>query len=435
VTRPTSQLPPIFPSRATIRLAALLASAVFINYIDRVNLATAAPLLKDEFHLTATQMGLLLSAFFWTYGPGQLLAGSLAERFGVRWLMAAGVGLWSIATAVTGVASSFGGLLILRLVLGLGESVVFPCSSRELAQNVALSERGRANAAISIGIALGPAFGTFAGAMLMIALGWRPVFIAFGLASLLWIWPWLAARAPVAERLGERQEETSPGFLEILSKRSAWGAALGHFCVNYGFYFVISWLPLYLVKERGFSITTMAQLTGTNYLLQALGAALAGATLDRWITAGISANRAYKSAMVISGLGTAACFLGCAMGGLRLATACILASGLLVGVSSPVIFSIAQTLAGPRASGRWVGFQNFVANFAGILAPVITGFIIDRTGHFTSAFVLAAGVLSVGVIGWGVIIRTVAPVQWTDSTSTSDQLSNQTPKSSPRGHA
>ena len=114
----------------------LLALAIFINYVDRGNLATAAPLMKDELHLSASKFGLLLSAFFWTYVPGQIVAGWLVEKFNAYRTYALGLALWSISTALTGVASGFSMLIALRLLLGVGESVAFPCSSQLIAQHL-----------------------------------------------------------------------------------------------------------------------------------------------------------------------------------------------------------------------------------------------------------------------------------------------------------
>ncbi|HEY4365620.1 MAG TPA: MFS transporter [Steroidobacteraceae bacterium] len=405
-------IPAMAVSATTLRLTSLFAIAVFINYVDRGNLATAAPLIRDELHFNGVQMGLLLSAFYWTYTPSQLLVGWAAERFGVRWLLAAGVGLWSLATAFTGLAWSFTAIFTLRLLLGLGESVIFPCSSKVLSQTSALKERGRANAAIAIGLSLGPAVGTFTGGLLMAEYGWRMVFVVFGLVSLLWIWPWLTTAPIQSSGSDATANKNSPSVLDILSERSAWGAALGHFCCNYALYFVISWLPLYLVNERGYSISSMAQLAGAIYVLQACGATLSGWGVDRWIASGATANRAYKSAFAVSGLGAAVCFVGCAAGTPDVATACILIAGLLLGISAPAIFSVAQTLAGPLASGRWVGLQNFVGNLAGILAPIITGFILERTQLFDGAFIVAGIVLVVGVFSWCVVVRRIAPVEW-----------------------
>ena len=397
---------------ASIRLVVLLAIAIFINYVDRGNLATAAPLLQDDLHFTPAQIGILLSAFFWTYTPTQLVVGWATERFGARMLLTGGLALWSLATLVTGFVGNFTQLLILRLLLGIGESVVFPCSSSLLAQTVSIRHRGRANAAIAVGIALGPAVGTFIGGLMMAGGNWRIVFISFGAVSLLWILPWLTMTSATQEEHKPRRDPAAPGWGAILAQRSAWGAALGHFSSNYALYFVLSWLPAYLVKERGFSMIAMAQAGLAIYLLQAGSAAGAGWLFDRCVGRGLSANVVYKTAMVTSLLIVAVCFVATAVGSSLTALVCLMIAGSMLGIGSAGIFSIPQTLAGPSAAGRWVGFQNCFANFSGILAPAISGFIVQRTHSFAGAFLLAAGVVVVGAIGWGVIIRSVSPVQW-----------------------
>lgn len=210
-------------------VVALLALAIFINYVDRGNLATAAPLMKDELHLSASQIGLLLSAFFWTYTPAQILAGWLAEKINPYRTYALGLALWSVATLATGLGSSFAILIALRLLLGLGESVAFPCSSKLIAQHLPQHRLGAANGLVALGLSLGPAVGTFVGGLLMAQLGWRPVFVIFGLVSLLWLWPWFAATRDLSRADDAPKAEKAPPFLAILARRDAWGAGLGHF--------------------------------------------------------------------------------------------------------------------------------------------------------------------------------------------------------------
>src|SRR5690242_10142615 len=155
-------------SRAQIGagVVTLLAVALFMSYVDRGNVATAAPLMKDELRLSAGQIGLLFSAFYWTYIPGQLLAGWLAERINAYRTLALGLVLWSLVTAATGLASGFVILLGLRFLLGVGESAIFPCSSKLIAQHLPAQRLGVANGAMATGLALGPAFGTFFGGVL-----------------------------------------------------------------------------------------------------------------------------------------------------------------------------------------------------------------------------------------------------------------------------
>src|SRR5208283_4991736 len=177
-------------SGALSLVLALLALSVFINYIDRGNLSIAAPMLKDELHLTASQLGILLSAFFWTYACLQPFAGWIVDRWNVNWVFAAGFFIWSAATATTGIVHVFAVLLILRLLLGVGESVAFPSYSKIIALNFPEEHRGIANAMVSTGIVLGPGFGMLFGGLLMARSGWRPFFLVLGLASLLWLVPW-----------------------------------------------------------------------------------------------------------------------------------------------------------------------------------------------------------------------------------------------------
>jgi MFS family permease len=392
----------------------LLALAVFINYVDRGNLATAAPLIKDELHLTSTQIGLLLSAFFWSYMPGQILAGWLAEKINAYRTLALGLAVWSLATAATGLVSGFAALMVLRVILGVGESAAFPCSSKLLAQHLPHHKLGAANGLIGVGLALGPAFGTLFGGLLMARLGWREVFLLFGVASLAWLVPWLLstrkASAEAADHLAA--SGPAPSFLAILAKREAWGASLGHFANNYAFYFVISWLPLYLVKARGLSVVQMAQIGGVIYVVYAMSSFSVGWLTDRWMQAGASANLARKTTIIAGLCIVAAAMIGCVAGDARLSVASLIVAGFGFGFGTPNIFAIGQTLAGPLAAGKWISVQNVAGSLAGIVAPIITGLVVDRTGQFYWAFVVAAGMAMLGVVGWGLMIRKIAPVDW-----------------------
>src|SRR6476469_5256130 len=171
-----------------IRLLALLVISICLNYIDRSNLSIAAPLLQKELLITNTQLGLLLSSFFWTYSLVQLIgiAGWLADRFPVGWVLAIGFFLWSAATAVTGLVASFNVMFAMRLILGAGESVAYPCYSKILASDFPQQHRGLANALIDAGAKIGPAMGTLVGGLLVARLGWRWFFFGLGAGSLLW---------------------------------------------------------------------------------------------------------------------------------------------------------------------------------------------------------------------------------------------------------
>jgi MFS family permease len=393
------------------RVVALLTLAAFINYVDRGNLATAGPLIRDQFALSNAQLGLLLSAFFWSYAPGQLPAGWLAERLDARRVLAVGLAVWGVATAVTGLASSFMMLLILRVMLGLGESVMYPASFKILACEALEVERGRANGWLAAGQLSGPAFGTLAGGLLMAWFGWRVVFVAAGCASVLWLWPWLrTSRAAVLAPA--RATPEGPPTRALLRSRELWGSCLGNFCEGYVLYLILSWLPVYLVKTHGLTMAQMAQLGAGVYALAAATSVLSGWASDRWLKAGASSNRVRKTALLTGLAALAACLSVCAFAGPLGTLSALAGCGLGLGMLVPAIFASAQTLAGPGAAARWMGVQNFSANLAGISAPVITGVVVDRTGSFSSAFLIAAAVALVGMLAYGVIVRRIEPVDW-----------------------
>jgi MFS family permease len=393
-------------------VVALMGLCVFINYVDRGNLATAAPLIKDQLRLSATQIGVLIAAFSWTYTPSMFLAGWLCERINPYRTLALGLLVWSLATAATGLAQGFGALIVLRLLLGIGESAAFPASSALIGGHLDPARLGRANGMIGLGLSLGPAFGTFVGGLLIAGLGWRPVFIVFGLVSMLWLWPWLARTHGLWAQADAPDRPGGPSYLAILSHREAWGAALGHFAANYLFYFVLSWMPLYLVKARGYSVGQMAEVGGIIYLAYAASIAFSGWVTDRAIAGGASINGTRKAAAVVSHIVAPAGLMISAVGDNTWAVAGLLIAGIGSGFNTAGIYAIAQTLAGPRASGKWVSFQNAAGNVAGMIGPVITGVVVDATGQFFWAFAIAAAVGLTGAIGWGVVIRRVAPLRW-----------------------
>ncbi|TLY76696.1 MAG: MFS transporter, partial [Gammaproteobacteria bacterium] len=167
-----------------------------------------------------------------------------------------------------------------------------------------------------------------------------------------------------------------------------------------------------VVGERGFSTIEMASLTGSAYAVNALSALLAGWGIDRIVTRHDQANLAYKSVMVVAHVGSVACMLGIALGTPTEALAGIFIYQVLSGMSSPGVFAMSQILAGPGAAGRWVGIQNACGNFAGVIAPALTGLLVQQTRHFTAAFLVAASVSLLGLLGWVWMIPRLAPLRW-----------------------
>jgi ACS family D-galactonate transporter-like MFS transporter len=389
----------------------LLGLAFFINYLDRGSLSVAAPLLKDELGLSASQLGILLSAFFWTYTAFQLVAGWLADRFDVGWLMAGGFFLWSAATTVTGALHGFALLLGARLLLGVGESIAFPACSKILARHFPEEQRGLANSVMVFGFAIGPAFSMFLGGMAMAKFGWRPFFVVVGLLSFMWLVPWLTwmPRGKLAE---SHPESAGVRTGQILQQRSAWGSFAGLFCTNYLSYFLLTWMPFFLVRGRGFSMQQMAKIAGGGYLAAAVVALGCGRLSDLLIEKGASPTLVRKG-FTGCGMALAAISLvGCVASEGAVLIAMLVLATASYGICCSNVWAITQTLAGPAAAGRWTGVQNFVGNFAGIIAPALTGFVVDRTGHFFIAFAIAATFSVLGAISYIFIIGSVQPVHW-----------------------
>jgi len=389
----------------------LLALSLVINYIDRGNLSIAAPMLKDELKISGSQLGLLLSAFFWTYACLNLVCGWLVDRLNVNLLFAGAFLLWSAATAATGLVHGFATLFVLRLLLGAGESVAFPSYNKILALNFNEEHRGIANSILSTGLLIGPGIGLLFGGFLMGRYGWRPFFIVLGLASLLWIIPWLIWM-PRKHYAAAKESIGAANLANFFLMRSAWGTCFGLFFANYANYFLITWLPYFLVRERHFSMNSMAKIGGAAYLLAACTSVMCGWISDRWLASGASLTMVRKT---FAGGGIASCGIFLGLAGVvpaRFSAAVIILAVVSFGVMSSSHWAISQTLAGPSAAGRWVGFQNFFGNLSGIIAPTVTGYVLDRTGHFYWAFLIAAGVGLASAASWIFLIGPIQPVVW-----------------------
>ena len=302
-------------------------------------------------------------------------------------------------------------LFALRLVLGIGESVAYPSYSKIIALHFPEQHRGLANSVISAGLALGPGFGMLAGGVLMGRFGWRPFFMVLGLFSLLWLVPWIKWMPDPRNAL-HLTSMGAPRLSEFLRLRSAWGTCAGLFCSNYVNYFLITWLPFYLVRERQFSMTKMAKVGAAAYLLAACFSTLAGWLSDRWIVAGGSPTRVRKT-FTAGGVALTGIFLMLnALTGPVLCIAMLMIAMIFFGMTASNTWAITQTLAGPVAAGRWTGFQNFVGNLAGVIAPTVTGVIVQRTGHFVWAFVVLTVVTLCGCSAWIFLVGPVEPVVW-----------------------
>jgi MFS family permease len=401
-------------SRRERSIVALLVISVIVNYVDRSNLSLAVPLIQHQFTLTPLQIGALLSAFFWSYALLQIfgVAGWLSDHFPVGWVLAGGYLLWSLATAATGLTTSFATLFVVRLLLGMGESVAYPCYSRVFAE-LPQQHRGRANALIDAGTKLGPALGAFLGGLLLVHFGWRMLFFVLGLGALVWLLPWWKVM-PRCEHIYEMKPAAgSPSIAKLLRVSAAWGTFLGHFCGNYFFYFLLAWLPEYLVREEHMSIGSMSRLTSVVFLVIACSTLLTGWGSDRLIASGFSATRVRKS-VVVGGLIAASSLLAFSFvhGNIPVSLGLLAVACIGYGAYASNHWAISQTLAGPTMAGRWTSLQNGLGNLSGIAAPWLTGLIVQHYGSARFSFVITGAIALAGASFWGLLVRRVEPVQW-----------------------
>ncbi len=401
-------------SRFPLSLALLLGAALMINYVDRGTISTAAPLIKTEFGLDPVQMGLLLSAFFVTYVLSQPLVGILVDRLGAARVLAAGFTVWSVGTFLTGLSSGIAALVALRLVMGAGESVCYPSGFALIARRVENEHRARATAIMQFGSVVGPAVGTYVGGLVMIRYGWRTMFMVLGLASLLWLIPWSAQlRAPPASAAPPEAAAAGPRWIDVVRQRALWGTVLGNFCSNYAFYFVFTSVPLYLVEERGLSLSSMTHVQSLIFVMDSASILATGVALDWWVRRGAAPSLAYKTALSLSAAGVGVCLLCLSGAGAFAGAALLLATGLGDGLNAPSVGALTQRFAGPLATGRWMGTQNAVSNTAGFLAPAVTGYLVKHDhGHYSLALWVTGCIALLGLLAWLALVPPVEPVDW-----------------------
>jgi MFS family permease len=396
-------------------LLGLLVASVCINYVDRGNLSVAAREIGEELSLTMTDKGLLFSAFFWSYALCLPFSGWLIDRFRVTHIYTCGYFIWSLATTLTGAVTGMPILFFLRLVLGAGESVAYPAYSKIISARFREDERGIANAWIDAGSKSGPALGVLAGGLMLGSMGWRGMFYCIGIASMVWLVPWYFATRKLDPPEASKPAYTTkdlPSFRKILSLRSAWGTFIGLFCANYAWYFLLTWLPPYLVTVRHYTPRMLA-IYGSLPFWGVAASSLAGGWIsDRWIRSGGNPSLVRKT-FVSTGLLLCTLLLpACVVKNDNWSLVLTLGACLSFGLFSSNVWAITQTLAGERAAGKWTGAQNAFANLAGIVAPWATGSIVDRTGSFFLAFVAVAGISVLGALSYLFLLGPVKETSW-----------------------
>lgn len=398
-------------------LVTLLFLVIAIAAIDRGSLSVAAPVLSRDYDLSPARLGLLLSAFFWSYALLQVVGGWLVDRFSAAWVLTGGVIVWSLATMSSGFTTTIGALFAFRLLLGAGEATLYPALSKAIASTFAPKDRGLPNALMDAGVKIGSALGLLLGGLLLARFGWRGLFFVLGGASLAWLLPWLLwnrrfglPAAPV--RQDRTKAETGPGVGKILARREFWGATIGSCSFGYAYFFLLTWLPTYLVRERHLSLEAMAIIGSAPYWVSAAVSVLGGWVSDTLIRRGKSPTMVRKS-IVVSGLLLSTIALPSVFVadlGVSIGLMCL--AYVALGIFGSNYWTISQTLAGPEAVGRWVGLQNALGGATGIIAPLVTGLIVQVTGNFQFAFVVAAVIAVIGAASYLFLVGAVEPLDW-----------------------
>ena len=406
----------------------LLVVAIGISFVDRGNLSIALSSIKRDLHVGERDLGLLSSAFFLSYTLMQLLVGKLLERFSVIWVYGLAFLVWSGATALTGIVhgfrlagvtfSSFVVLFVLRLLLGCGESVSYPATALMITELFPETLRGTANSLVDVGSKVGPALGIMVGTTVLLATGWRPMFLVLGVVSLLWLLPWFAVTAKLPRKVRSVQL-WSPTYLQLGRKRSFWGAAMGHVGGNYTWSLFTSWLPYYFEKVSQVAPKQLILLSAAPFWIMCVSSFGSGMLSDRLIARGLRPVRVRQGTVCVGCLGTAACLLVAALvHGPQVSILAVLGGSFALGLFSSNNWALAQLLAGEEAAAKWTSMQNVFANAAAFTAAWLTGVLVARTGQFAAAFGVASGLLIAGSFFYWFMIDSRGPVLWAHEVET-----------------
>ena len=380
---------------------ALVFLGIVINYIDRGNLSVAAPSIMRDFQIAPATMGVLLSAFFWTYAAFQIPAGALVDRFGIRQAYAGGFLVWSIASASIALSRRTGDIVGMRMVLGLAESIAPLASLSFIRNNFAGKDQGLPTSIYIAGQNVGPALGALVGALLLERFGWRMMFAITGLGGLIWLPCWLFA-APSDGTRAVRQAEKAADDLAaprrwtwrmLLTNPTFWAMSLAILLSSYYWYFVLTWVPSYFILSRGFSTLGMGRVVSTALFTMAIVNVFAGSAVDK-LAARIGVFRARLWFGAVGYAGTAAILLLLVTPDQSWALPILTFSLCATGIGNSNFWTISQHVPPKNMVGRTIGFLNTVAVVGGGAAPVITGCILGPQRHFGPA-ILVAGVCPV----------------------------------------
>ncbi|MDR5784852.1 MFS transporter [Caballeronia sp. LZ065] len=390
----------------------LLAFGLMIAFMDRTSMSAA---LADHhfvqhFTLTSVQRGWLGSSVFWAYGLLQLPMGWLVDRYGVKWPYAICFLLWCIAAAVTGIVTTLSALIIVRVLIGAAEAVVVPATYRYIANRFEETQKGTALGIYSVGGKMGPALGAPAAAWLIAGTSWKMMFIVTGLAGLVWLLPWLLMVRndfPDATELASRkQRAASVPLRNLLASPVVWGGLLTNFCYAYFAFYCMTWMPAYLVEQRGLSLQQSGMYTAFSFCGVAVTAALSGWLADRLIARGHDAVVVRKSFMVVGFIGGTTVLLGAYAPSVQMALFWNVLSLTLVGlVTTNNLALVKLTLIPKQAVGLNTGLQQVATSLAGGVSASLSGWLLHVGHSYTLPMMAIFVFLLVGAASTIVLMR------------------------------
>lgn len=411
-------------------IASVIAVGVIINYFDRINMSVATDPLTKEFHLSAGQMGILLSAFAWSYAILQIPSGALLDKIGVKWIERICSIIWTVSCFLTAIASGQGLIILSRVLLGIGEAPYFPAATKAVGYWFPRNERAFATSLFDSQSKLSNAIGTPLIAWIITEWGWRTGFYVTAVLSLVFaVVFWMTYRDPHEDKRLTKEEheyilaggsqtegESSGKFLTnvrcLLSNRKVWGVLIGFSAYGYSWFMFLTWLPGYLVTEMHMSVLKSGWYSSIPWIVGFLSEIFIGGWLiDRLVIKGYHSVRVRKTFLVIGML------LGLSVIGAALTknpNAAIFWISVALGglvITSSIAYSIPTFIAPKGTVGTLIGILTFGNNAMAILAPIITGFIVQTTGSFMYAFLLAAIILVIGIFSYVFLLTDLEPIE------------------------
>nr|WP_242540299.1 MFS transporter [Trinickia mobilis] len=409
------QTHPRSPRRVKTRhiILGVMCLMYFITYIDRVNIAVAGPLIRHEMGLTSVELGLVFSAFAYPYAVMQIVGGWLSDKFGPKLVLTVLSVIWGAATFATGFAGSVTMLVALRFALGIGEGGAFPTATRAFTYWMPVAERGFAQGITHSFARLGGAVTPPLVLAVVAVGGWRDAFLLLGVASLAWTVLYLCVftnspeqnrrctpeeTAEIGYRKGDcdRAKHTATPWRKLV--RRMWLVTFVDFCYGWMLWVYLTWLPSYLKESRGFDLKQLALFTALPLLAGVIGDTLGGVVSDKIFKA-TGKLRFARCVVLVTGLGGSLAFLLPMVSAADpiMAVVFLSASFFFLEITNPVLWTLPLDIAGKYA-GTAGGMMNTGFGVAGMLSPVVFGYLIERTGSYNVPFTISAGLLAVGLV-------------------------------------